>query len=528
MAGPEGLTTLTLPGLLARLLSGPEIDAFPALAADQRGYWWRFLVRCAEKALTELGTTVAEAAAMTPDDLAEMLGEVLAGLVPKGGWCLYQPEAARPGFLQVPAPGGRTDDYKPKSVAALTGLIGTANHERKAGALRSLPPEQVVYALVEYQTAANYGGSGNYQSQLMGSRSGAGSGTPFMGVWLGQSHQETFRHDVATLQATGRGAEAALQGQVWALWTLPWSGNKGDELNSEELDPAFIPLARLVRLGPPRDGRFVELLFKSTDAGRVLDHTTTPVGNDLKGGGLLGDPFTPTVVEPMPKIRGTLEKGYDYAEIVGLLYGGDKFRGPSPSVTHAVEGRQIERDDLAVVFEGVAYSQGKTLGFHRRVVPLPALGASFMDDPAPVRAVHGPLLELVSNAKKAVRDAAHIILSGTDEAGRPKRRDSAKARADRAVEMLDQRVDAVYLRYLLEAAAEYRDGRQEGFETALVAWLQRESRAVFQAARENLPCCTNQRLQRELLAERWLNWQLARLAGERAPAEADEEGSSDE
>jgi len=439
---------LSLAQLLTRLLGGPEVDDFPALAAEQWSYWWRFLVRCAAKALHELEWSVADGQAAGAEALEQELSRTLRELVPDGGWRLYQPDPSRPGFLQVPTadgrvPGAEGSAYALKPISSLTGAIGSKNHERKAEAVRAMDPEQVVYALVEYQTAAIYGGSGNYGSQLQGSASGAGSGTPFMGARLAGSHHVSFRHDTQVLlERWSDTVRLGLAGQVWALWAEPWSGARDAGLASTELDPAFIPLARAVRLETPENGSFATVWFRSTQGKRVNDHTD---------GGALGDPFTPLVREPKLKVRGTLEKGYDYTEVVQLLFGGDKFVGPSPSVAALVDLEQLEAPDLAVWFEGVAYEQGKTVGFHRREVRLPAVGGvAWLSHPDPVRAAHALLLQRVSEVKSALRGAARIVLSGEP---RPRPNDAKKVEPPAA--LLEARVDQVYLDHLFRAAAQY-------------------------------------------------------------------------
>lgn len=499
---------LSLAELLARLLCGPEVDGFPQLAPEQRSYWWRFLVRCAGKALHECGWSVEEAAGLGADALAGAIAETLAGLVPEGGWLLYQPDPARPGFQQVPTPDGQPPSkegnrYELRPISLLTGALGTKNHERKADAVRQLTAEQVVFALVEYETAVVYGGSGNYGSQLMGSASGAGSGTPFMGARIGGSNHRTFRHDVqVVLDRWLEVVEQGVAGAVWALWAEPWQGGKGDELPSTQLDPAFIPLARMVRLAEPQDGMFTGVWFRPTQAKRVLDHS---------GGGVLGDPFTPLVREPKLKVRGVLDKGYDYSEVVQLLFGIDKFVGPSPSVAALVQLGEVERGDLSVLFEGVAYEQGKTVGFHRREVPLPAMGGiSWLSRPEPVRAAHAVLQKRVSAAKTALRGAARIVLSGEPK---PQPNDAGKVEPPAA--LLEARVDQAYFDFLFGAARQYEaEGPAARFDLPLVEWLEGEALEVFRASLGAMPCNTNERLDREVRAEAFLRSQLRNLRGE--------------
>ena len=510
VSSAEGNVALSLPPLLARLLSGPEIADFPELTAEQHGYWWRFLVRCAAKALREQGGSVSTLPARESGALTEGLRATLTSLAPDGAWRLFQPDPRLPGFLQTPTPDGELpgpgNNYKPNSLALLTSTIGSKGHERKTDVARELTPEQTAYALVEYQLGAIFGGRGNYESQLLGSRSGAGSGTPFMGVQVGHSLKQTFLHDVSTMleeweNVTRRGG---LQGNVWALWAESWDGSS--QLGSEQLDPAFIPLARPVRLGPPdAHARFGTIWFRPTEVGRVRDHT---------GGGALGDPFTPLVPDRhtgAPKVRGTMRKGYDYTEVVRLLFGSDEQGGTaSPTVQTLQKEGELSRDDLHVVFEGTAYEQGKTGGFHRRVVLLPTGGGydvfSWLQEPEPVRTAHTAMLDRVKKTKSALRGAARILLNG---APKPREGDASKVEAFAA--LLEQRVDAAYLEHLFETAAGVERGDGDDWIDPWSAWLSEQAIEVFRASLGMLPGNTNQKWEREVGAESFLRFKLGQM-----------------
>ncbi len=500
---------LTLPALLARLLAGDEVDSFVELSAEQRGYIWRFWVRCAAKVLHELGWSVEQAQSRESNALAADIGETLAALAPEGAWKLYQPDAAKPGFLQIPTPDGAApgtgNNYKPNSLGLLTSTIGGKNHERKADVARELTPEQTAYALIEYQLSAIFGGRGNSETQLLGSRSGAGSGTPFMGARIGGSGGETFRHDVRVVLDGWANVARGLQGQVWALWAEPWNGR--DQLASERLDPAFIPVARMIRLGAPEGEIFRTVWFRPTDTGRVRDHTD---------GGVLGDPLTPLVPDPKtgaPKVRGTLRKGYDYTEVVRLLFPAEENGTPSPSVQVLAARGDDEGTELRVVFAGTAYEQGKTGGFHRREVLLPPDSADLFADPEPVRFAHEQMLQTVKNAKGALRGAARILLNGEL---RP--RDGDAGKTDAFAAQLEQRADAAYLEHLWDAAAaKKRD--EENCALPWAQWLSQQAEEIFRTSLGMLPSSTGRRWERETSAEAYLKWKLAQLRGEAGNAE---------
>jgi hypothetical protein len=515
---------LPLPGLLARLLSGPDIIGFPGVAAEQRGHWWRFLVRCAAKALHERGWTVEQAAVANVAELEDSLRQALYAAAGdadgnRGIWALYQPDPARPGFLQPPTPDGAepaATKYALNSASVLTSAIGSKNHERKVDVTRALDPEQTVYALIELQLGAIFGGRGNYPSQIMGSASGAGSGAPFMGVRLGTGENASFRHDVAVLLSQWdriRG-DHGLRGQRWALWTEPWDGESS--LPSLQLDPAFIPLARLIRLGPPStEDRFDTVWFRASNKPRI---------DDLSEGGDLGDPFTPRVPDAKNpdrlKVRGTLEGGYGYAEIANLLFGTDAKRPGRPSSSVQALRSAMYGGDVAVrvVFEGTAYEQGKTVGFYRREILMPPSVETFLVDPGPVREVHGELFPRVKDVKSALNGAARILLSGA-----PKPRDGDVGKITAPTERLEALVDRRYLDVLLDGAE--RHSRDD--ETWRADWarqLERWAIESFQDTKDTIPTATARRYEREVRALDWLRHRLRRLteaAGGNAAAAPD-------
>lgn len=489
----EGL--VTLPGLISRLLTTDDVVSFPRVSADRFGYFWRFLVRTAGKALKTIPLDVEAAGSMEQSALEEAVLGALLVHTEETDWALFQPDDAKPGFLQVPLEPGKTlkeSKYRQEDCSLLTAIIGTKGHERKIAVSRELPPEDVVYALIEYQTGTIFGGRGNYESQLTGSRSGAGSGTPFMGGKVGNSVSLTFAHDVAVILKTWRMVEEdiGLKGPVWALWREPWNG--ATPLLSTKLDPAFVPLARMVRLAAPMNGRYSELWFRPSDRSRVEDHT---------GGGYLGDIFTPTITDPSKghrKVRGTLEKGYDYLEVYNLLFGeGGQQR--APSVAELISS-PTDRDDLSVVFEGLALSQGKTLGFHRREIKLPGrfLKRGLIVTQPRVDAIHGAMLKSTQESKRILRSALAVLWKDN-----PRVRDHDRKKVDAIADELDRRVDQIYIDTLLEAAA--TDEPLEAGTLPYRKWLfDVVTSDVFPAAVRSVPRSTARAMQALTRAEAYL------------------------
>lgn len=515
---PDGAAhRLSLVELIARLLAGPdEILSFPNVTPLQRSYWYRFLVRCGAKALRSMGLDAREAASANVIELAAGIAQALSEAA--GGdaaWLLHQPDPKRPAFLQPPTPDGAPPEtnYARNSMSLLTSAIGAKMHERKVDVDRTLDAEQAIYALVEYQTGVIFGGRGNYASQLMGSASGAGSGTPFMGVRLGTGYRDTYLHDVAVTLDRWDHIRNRLRiaGDIWALWTERWDGKS--QLPAAQLDPAFIPLARLVRLGEPLpDGRFSTVWFKSTDCARVSDHSD---------GGLLGDIFAPLVPHPKHpggwKVRGTLKAGYDYPEVVRLIFGIEAV--PSASVAALADPRHPARAGARVVFEGTAFEQGKTVGFHYREVPLPSTNVlAFLAQPEPVQEAHAKMLKLARDAKSAIRGATRVLLAGS-----PKQRDGDGDKVDRPARALEYEIDQIYIPTLLNAAERHARG-DEGYLEEWGRTLTEMTRRTFQQALRGIPTSGARRYEREIYATTWLDYRLRIMRGEESagPSDVDE------
>jgi len=506
--GSDGAeTTRSLTSLIALLLTEDDpVAGYPGLTIEQRSHWHRFLVRCAARALRTMEVDIATATEMARRELSD---RVEAALIDAAGdlsaWDLVPESPSVAGFLQTPVTGAETPDeagYRRRAIAELTALIGSKEFERKSEAARYLDAHEVVYGLIEYQSGVIYGGRGNYPTALTPSNSGKGSGVPFMGIEFDDAGGRTFQWGVETLLADWSMIrdERGLQGTVWAVWTRAWDG-KGS-LPSTQLDPAFIPYARMVRIcAPDALGRFDGFLFRSSNDAAITDHTD---------GAVFGDPFTALFPNPKHedqwKVRGVMERGFGYSEVVELLGFGDRGQ-PSRSVERFYhEPDSAELPNVGVRFEGVAYEQGKTLGFHTRRIPLPvsSLGALTFSDPDPFREVHSGMLERIDEVKRILRAASRIVLHGEP---RPHTGDDALvALSTNALDEWADR-DGRYLDFLFRAAREQIAGSEAWIEE----WakeLSAKGKAVFNRALPSLPAPGAQRLEREVSALSYVDRKL--------------------
>lgn len=539
-------TRITLPQAVAHLITGTDIE-FDRLPVEMAGSWWRFLGRLGAGALHEWGADVEHVRLEDPAEVATRLADTWERLAPRPAWHLWVLDPHQPAFEQPPLPAGGENPYQAAAISDLTLALGGKNHERKTLAVQALAPDAVAYHLVALQGGAIYGGVGRYGSQLMGSKSGAGSGTPFVGVWIGGSSSRSYQYEVGVfLEYWPRIVhEHQLRGDTWALWTLPWDG--ASALPSQALSPAFLPLGRRLRLGPPSaDGEYRSLWVAQSSCDRVRDHT---------GGGDLGDPWLALVPNPKAKkgdwagsamkVRGTMASGYGYAEVLRLLKGEGCVpapvagslarRWPAPDATlppdHAANRVWLR-------CEGVAYGQGKTEGFHARLLLLPSQVQVLLADPDRVDVVVALLQGGIREARQVLRNATRVYLTG---APTPKKGDDA--RVGRVIQRLDQQIDAVFLDHLSRGIAlvpapgvnatppvELEDGTGDPWAGAWAdapateaaealapwldgwcQWLGQACLETWDAMRPHLPCPQDRRLEREVRAESKLRGQLSVL-----------------
>ncbi|MCP4664669.1 MAG: type I-E CRISPR-associated protein Cse1/CasA, partial [bacterium] len=149
-------TTATLPGVLAALGAGRDLE-FTALRAHQQHGWYAFLV--------QLGALVAHRSGEPGlDRPAEAWRQALLDLAAEDSasgedaWSLVVDDLSHPAFLQTPVPEGTLDLYKRSTLKpdALDVLITSKNHDVKQQQIREPRPEHWIYALVTLQTMEGF------------------------------------------------------------------------------------------------------------------------------------------------------------------------------------------------------------------------------------------------------------------------------------------------------------------------------------------------------------------------------------
>lgn len=348
---------LSLPEILERL-ARDEIASFDCLQSHQRQAWHSFLVQLAVIAL-------ARSAEQKVISSASRWKELLLALSDGNefAWCVVVDDVLQPAFMQSPIPEGSLDKAKYKSDVItpddLDILVTSKNHDVKMHRISHPRIEHWIYSLVVLQTSEGFLGQGNYGIARM---NGGFGNRPLLGMTSSLSWGSRFRRDVAVLVPPRRSLADHygydLQGHA-LLWFMPWDGSEDDALSLSECDPLFIEICRRIRFTladeSPRCWR------TNTKSTRVA----VPEGVN----GTIGDPWTPIdIVNSKALTLG--EQGFSYRILHQILFTGSYERPLALEVTNG------EKNGAFVIATTLVRGQGKTEGWHQRVVPVPSKGIS--------------------------------------------------------------------------------------------------------------------------------------------------------
>ncbi len=344
--GDGNLKLTSLPGLLAQLSAGEDIIEFPRVRLHQQHAFHAFLVQLAAIALHYVSINEP------PHSSATWL-ELLRGLTGNRDepFYLFVEDFKKPAFLQPPI-REREGDYKNKikTPDALDVLITAKNHDLKSSRAMQALPEYWIHSLIALQTMEGFSGRDNYGIARM--NGGLGS-RPCVTRLPGFSSGARFRRDLVVLQTE---RENIIESYGYAgdkgialLWLEPWNGTTS--LDLALCDPYFIEICRRVRLVEEK-GRL---------QGRMAASKVPRIAAAERKGDV-GDPWTPV------KRDGTSltvsRSGFDYKRTKDLLLEGEDYH---PSPTQASAGEDEPYFYACVLVRG----QGKTEGFHERLLPLP-------------------------------------------------------------------------------------------------------------------------------------------------------------
>jgi CRISPR system Cascade subunit CasA len=423
---------VSLPGLLAALGQGQDV-ILTELQAFQEFAVYSFLVYLGACVLHKSGESdPAKSQKWWRDALEELAG----GLQP---WSLVDDDLLCPAFLQPPT----TDRVLDATKKALTPddldmVPCSANHSRKKRLIVAPSPAHWIYALISAQ------GQAGSVAEYRGTVRATGSGRVYVTLTPSLAMGRQFVRDVAialderpnlvrVFGYRNRGGQAL-------PWTQPWTGDE-PALGADALDPFFLDIPRLIRL--------------KNENGRVVGYRTeTKKHIEIESG--TGDLWTPVSTRHSKGLGLTLDKAQfglttSYAKVHDLAFEREKTILPA-SVTHHFEG------DGYLIVGGVVTDKGKTLGYHRRVIPVESkhvgeIGGSRLSE------FSREHIAVVAGVQKQLNRAVWALILGKTPKGKPPATGQAQHRS--IIAAFETEIDRQFFEFLFDRLDESPTGEDE-------------------------------------------------------------------
>ena len=497
-------TPASLPETYATLMAD-EVDAFPALRPHQRHAWHAFLVQLGVVALHRAGMD------KPPGDATEWR-RLIRALTPNWpddeSWQLVVDNITTPAFMQPPASSAeREKDYK-STVATpdeLDMLVTSKNHDLKAAVAAQAAPDEWLFALVTLQTMEGFSGAGNYGISRM--NGGLGSRTAFT-LTPSERWGAHMRRDMIALlkhRPTLLAGFPMIEDGDRLLWTLPWDGRHAETLLLNRLDPFYIEVCRRIRLRSDT-GRNLHAIRTSSKAPRIA-------GKEIKG--RTGDPWVP-INKKRDGLPLTLAAGgFTYKRVTDYFTSQDwqwpYLLRPLPEERHAAK-------PMYLVARGMVRGQGKTEGYHERIIPLrpKTVGTAMLPQATAVDDLGKIARERIEQVGTVQRILSHAIqvfaARGDGDKVSPEHRTLARPWLNK----LDDLVDAHFFDGL-QTEFEADDAERQAVRST---WLMNgtdgvidHARRTLQAAEDSLPCPAIHRYRARVNAERLFEGRLRGNAG---------------
>ncbi|WP_018234386.1 type I-E CRISPR-associated protein Cse1/CasA [Thioalkalivibrio thiocyanodenitrificans] len=404
----------SLPEVLA-LLSEGRIDGYTGLRAHQSDSWHVFLVQLAAAILARHPTdTLPVDVSYWRDGLLELAeGQASA-------WHLLEEDVTKPAFLQHPwsswkdeaeAYGVKFDDQgRVKSIKIkahtpdqLDVVLTSRNHDVKACRVSDADVEAWLFALLMHQTTNGYLGKGYGVVRMY-----TGTGNRPIVSWTSDRHPARRFQEEAMLVRDMR-KDLLMRygyrddGHV-LTWVKPWGRSEHQYEDAlQGLDPCFIEACRTVRLRPNTAGGVVAL--NAPRKGRQIGPKSMEEGD-------VGDPWIPlNLQKEKPVALNVSKSGFTPKLVTNLLF-------EQGFELTALQKARAGGTAGWLIASALARGQGKTEGFHRLELPVPAKvkAALFSREGASARERGAKcaqdLLADAKNAAGALRTALFILAEG--------------------------------------------------------------------------------------------------------------------
>ena len=467
------IDTASLPEVYAALM-GDEVLAFPALRPHQRHAWHAFLVQLGAMAMHKAGHD-------EPPDDADEWQRIIRALTPDfpddEPWHLVVDDITKPAFMQPPASSeDKIADYK-NTVATpdeLDMLVTSKNHDLKASVASSGDIDDWLFALISLQTSEGFLGAGNYGISRMNGGLGC---RPAFSLTPSTSPGAHARRDIIVLLER---RETLLHENdpfltddgMDLLWLKPWDGTKPESL-SGRLDPFYIEICRRIRLCINRN-REMYAIRTTSKAARINSRA-------LKG--RTGDPWAPINKKEQKSLTlsGT---GFAYRRTAEYLTAD----WSQPVLFKPTDAEINEHKPMVLVARGMVRGQGKTEGYHERIVPLKERVIRAFGRTSGIEELGDISRERIEDVRKVQRFLRHAVsvfaAGGATDGTSDEQRNRANTWADKHDEIVDRGFfDDLQDEFERDDADERRQVRNE--------WQLRvidDARELLHQAEDALPC----------------------------------------
>ncbi len=372
---------VSLPQLYAALVAD-EIEELPALRPHQRHALHALL--CQIGALACLATGLSE----PPRDAAAWAAGLRA-LTPDhpddAPWHLVT-DPDRPAFLQAPAPGGISSFKQVETPDALDMLVTAKNHDLKGARMAQPEADDWIFALATLQTMEGFLGAGNYGISRMNggfanrAAVGLAPASGRMGAHIARDIRRLLVLRPRLLEAYPHYRDDGLA----LVWLRPWTG--ADGIDPAELDPFYIEICRRVRLVAEGENL----------AARVSGSKVAQIAVNKAENGITGDPWAPIeITKQEPKALTIDARGFSYRRLADII----TLTGFRPAPLQEI-GPEEKDDAFVLVCRALARGQGKTEGYHERLVPV--------SREAVIAFRRGEVQRVAALAKNRIEDAAKV------------------------------------------------------------------------------------------------------------------------
>ena len=479
-------------------LMADNVASFPALRPHQRHAWHAFLVQLG--ALAMHGAGLSDEPPHAPDEWASLIRGLTSEYDDDAPWRLVVDDLTQPAFLQPPATSSDLiKEFKNVEVSPdeLDMLVTSKNHDVKRSVAGEASVDDWLFALVTLQTMDGNPGRNYGISRMNG---GHGSRPAFSLAPIGGIGSHVARDIIALL-----GARTAIlddyplsETGTALIWTVPWNSLKSEALLINELDPFYVEVCRRVRLLVSVRGK-VSARRATTKAARIE-------AKQLNG--RTGDPWTPINVKEGKSLT-LASGGFTYKRMTEYLTSAD---WRQPILLRPTEAETRSTDSMHLVARAMVRGQGKTEGYHERIVPMRqvtirALGnASRTQD---LGMLSRDRIDQVAIVHRILSHAIQTFLSNGDaDNASPEDRERARAWPNR----LDKIVDVNFFA-ALQDEFEAPDTQRKSIRDSWLLGVVDNAREMLRDACETLPARAIHRYRARTRAESLLEGRLRGNSG---------------